>query len=258
MSAEPSTVPRVRVLGCPADAVDMDGAVRWLLDLVDAGRAGTRRPGLVVTLNPEMVMRARRDAAFREHLDGAGLLVPDGIGIVRALRRRGHAEAQRVGGADLLLEYLPHAVRMEHRVALVGAAPGVAEQAARRLGERFPGLHVVAADGGPPDAATATRVSAARPEIVLAAYGAGLQEAFLVRYLDAVGAFGGIGVGGSLDYFSGRIRRAPRLVQRAGLEWAWRLAREPWRARRQLVLPRYWLLERLEAAARSRRPSPRP
>ena len=258
MATELTAFPRVRVLGCPADVVDMDGAVRVLIDTVEAGRAGATPRALVVTLNPEMVMRTRRDPAFRAHVEQAALLVPDGIGVVRALRRRGYPAAQRVGGADLLMAYLPHAAERRHRLALVGAAPGVAVAAARQLQDRFPGLLVVATDGGAPDAATATRVSAARPEIVLAAYGAGLQEAFLVRYLGAVGAFGGIGVGGTLDYISGRVRRAPSLVQRAGLEWAWRLAREPWRVRRQLVLPRYWVLERLEAASRSQTPSRRP
>ena len=84
-----------------------------------------------------------------------------------------------------------------------------------------------------------------------------MQEAFLFRYLDAIGAFGGIGVGGTLDYYSGRLRRAPRLFRQAGLEWGWRLAHEPWRVRRQLVLPRYWMLERREARPGSPPPSRR-
>ena len=99
-----------------------------------------------------------------------------------------------------------------------------------------------------PTAATAVRLYEAQPDLVLAAFGAGRQEQFLERNLARIGAGAGIGVGGSLDFLAGRVRRAPSLVRRAGLEWAWRLAIQPWRVRRQAVLPVYWWLERREAA----------
>jgi N-acetylglucosaminyldiphosphoundecaprenol N-acetyl-beta-D-mannosaminyltransferase len=89
--------------------------------------------------------------------------------------------------------------------------------------------------------------------MVLAAFGGGRQELFLDRYLGPIGAAAGIGVGGSLDFHAGRVRRAPAAVRRLGLEWAWRLAIQPWRLRRQSVLPVYWWLERREAAASSAR-----
>jgi N-acetylglucosaminyldiphosphoundecaprenol N-acetyl-beta-D-mannosaminyltransferase len=231
------------------DVVDMTAAVRTLVDLVERHRrdAGSR-PAVVVTLNPEMVMLARADAGFRSVLESAALLVPDGIGIVRALRRRGHPEAERVGGADLVAAYLPEAERRGHRIALVGGAPGVARAARDRMVAAHPRLHVVAASAGAPDAATASRLHDARPEIVLAAFGAGRQEHFLAEHLEGIGAAAGIGVGGSLDFLAGRVRRAPQPVRRVGLEWAWRLAIQPWRIRRQAVLPVYWWLERREAA----------
>jgi N-acetylglucosaminyldiphosphoundecaprenol N-acetyl-beta-D-mannosaminyltransferase len=242
------------VLGCPVDVVDMNGAVRELITLVDEHRAGDAPPALVVTLNPEMVMRGRRDPRFHSAVESAALLVPDGIGIARALRRRGYPDAVRVGGADLLAAYLPHAARLGHRLALVGAGPGVAVEAARRLTSSYPQLQIVAADAGAPDAALAGRLRDAHPDVVLAGFGAGLQELFLRRYLEAIDASVGIGVGGTIDYLSGRVRRAPVFVQRAGLEWAWRLARQPSRLRRQSVLPRFWLLERREALSARPRP----
>jgi N-acetylglucosaminyldiphosphoundecaprenol N-acetyl-beta-D-mannosaminyltransferase len=85
--------------------------------------------------------------------------------------------------------------------------------------------------------------------MVLAAFGAGRQELFLDRYLGPIGAASGIGVGGTLDFLAGRVRRAPAAIRRIGLEWAWRLAIQPWRVRRQSVLPVFWWLERREAAA---------
>ena len=244
----PGAQARARVLGCPVDVVDTAQAVERLIALVEARRGDRALPGgLVVTLNPEMVMRARRDPTFRAALERAALLVPDGIGVVRALRRRGHPDAVRVGGADMLAAYLPEAARRGHRLALAGAGPGVAAEAARRLRARFPSLRIVATDSGPPGAALASRLRDVQPDMVWAAFGAGVQELFLLRHLSEIGAGAGVGVGGTLDYVAGRARRAPTLLRDAGLEWAWRLLMEPRRLRRQLQLPRFWVLERLEA-----------
>jgi len=238
------------VLGCPVDIVDMDEAVRRLVELVEHHRAdASAHPAVVVTLNPEMVMLARRDTEFRAVLEEASLLVPDGIGIVRALRRRGHPDAVRVGGADLIDAYLPEAARRAHRIALVGGGPGVARAARDRMVAAHPGLRVVAASAADPETSTALRLHDSQPEMVLAAFGAGRQERFLARHLGEIGAAAGIGVGGSLDYLAGKVRRAPALVRRSGMEWAWRLTLQPWRLRRQAVLPVYWWLERREVEA---------
>jgi N-acetylglucosaminyldiphosphoundecaprenol N-acetyl-beta-D-mannosaminyltransferase len=244
------TTVRARVLGCPVDIVDMATAVQTLVEIVERRRADeTSHPAVVITLNPEMVMMARRNPAFSSVLESAALVVPDGIGLVRALRRRGHPEVERVGGADLIGAYLQEAERRAHRIALVGGAPGVASAARDRMVETHPELKIVAVSDGPPEETTALEVEHSRPEMVLAAFGAGRQELFLDRYLGPIGAASGIGVGGALDFLAGRIRRAPAAVRRAGLEWAWRLAIQPWRLRRQSVLPVYWWLERREAAA---------
>jgi N-acetylglucosaminyldiphosphoundecaprenol N-acetyl-beta-D-mannosaminyltransferase len=224
----------------------MGAAVQALLDLVATPGAD---PALIITLNPEMVMHAQRDPAFAALLDHAALLVPDGVGIVNALRRRGHPVQQRVTGIDLLRAYAPHAAALGHRIALCGAAPGVAARAAAELMRETPGLQVVASDSGDPGPAVAERLRAARPDVVCAAYGHGAQERFLAEHLPTIGAAVGIGVGGALDVLAGKVRRAPAPVQRAGFEWAWRLAREPRRIRRQAVLPAYWWRERREAAS---------
>jgi N-acetylglucosaminyldiphosphoundecaprenol N-acetyl-beta-D-mannosaminyltransferase len=230
----------------------MATAVHTLVEIVERHRSdATSHPAVVITLNPEMVMLARRSPAFSAVVDSATLVVPDGIGLVRALRRRGHPEAERVGGADLINAYLPEASRHGHRIALAGGAPGVAEAAGERMTAAHPGLQIVAVNDGRPGRATATAIEKSKPEMVLAAFGGGRQELFLDRYLGPIGAAVGIGVGGSLDFLAGRVRRAPAAVRRLGLEWAWRLAIQPWRARRQSVLPVYWWLERREAATSS-------
>jgi N-acetylglucosaminyldiphosphoundecaprenol N-acetyl-beta-D-mannosaminyltransferase len=236
---------RARVLGCPVDVVDMDAAVRRLADLIGAHDASGG--AVVVTLNPEMVMRARREPDFARILESAALVVPDGVGLVRALRRRGFPQAVRVGGVDLVDAYTPQALERGERIALVGGAGDVASRAADQLRSRHPGLDVVA-DSGDPDFATAARVAEHSPQLLCVAYGAGRQERFLRDHLRTIGAAAGIGVGGTLDYLAGTARRAPRVVRSAGFEWLWRLALEPRRWRRQLVLPQFWWLERREVA----------
>lgn len=244
---------RPTVLGLPVDVVDMPEAVDRMAALVEARRRGERtRPALVVTLNPEMVMRARRELDLFAIVAAADLVVPDGIGLVRALRRRGYGSACRVSGIDLVLAYLPVAQARGHRIALCGGAPGVAHAAGRELRRLAPGLEIVATDSGDPGPDLAARLAKAGAEVVLAAYGAGPQERFLARYLGDIGAAVGMGVGGTLDVLSGRIPRAPETWRRLGLEWLWRLVRQPWRLRRQRVLPVFWWLERREAAARRR------
>lgn len=236
---------RASVLGCPVDVVDMETAVGALVELVESSRTGARSSAaLVVTLNPEFVMRFRRDPRFAAVVESAALVLPDGVGVVNALRRRGHRGARRVTGVDLLQCYAPVAAERGHRLALIGSRPGVAERAAAALRERAPGLQVVLADAGDPVPETVSRVAGAHPDVVCAAYGAGRQEEWLAGNLEAMGAGVGIGVGGSLDFLAGEVRRAPARVRNAGLEWAWRLLGEPHRIRRQSVLPQFWWLER--------------
>jgi len=239
----------VRVLGVKVDVVDLPSAVARLVVMIERSKS---QRSLVVTLNPEMVMLARRDLAFADVLDRAAMLVPDGIGLVRALRRRGFPWVERVGGVELMDAYLPLAAERGHRLALVGAMPGVAERAASELQRRHPRLKVVAAWGGAPDAELATRLRAVAPDVVCAAFGHGRQEVFLDEHLGTIGSPVGIGVGGWLDYLAGVVRRAPAPVRQAGLEWAWRLGRQPWRLRRQLALPAFWVQERHEAALQRR------
>lgn len=250
--------PRARVLGLPVDVVRLSQAVAMLIGLVERRRQAATPPALVVTLNPEMVMRARREPDLAAIIAAADLVVADGIGVVRALRRRGHPDAERVSGIDLLWAYLPWAAHLGHRLALCGAAPGVAAAAAEHFRRHLPTLAVVAADPGDPGPEVADRLAATCPDVVLAAYGAGPQERFLATWLGHIGAAAGVGVGGALDVFAGRVRRAPATLRHLGLEWLWRLAREPWRWRRQLVLPHFWWLERAEARRRPRAPSQSP
>lgn len=231
----------VRILGVRVDCVDMPGALARIERMLDAG--GDTR--LVATINPEFVMKARRDAAFRQVLASAALCLADGIGVVWAMRRQGCREQQRVAGSDLVPSLAELCARRGWRPFFLGAQPGVAEEAARRLETSVPGLRVAGCHGGSPwpvdDAESLRRINQSRADLLLVAYGHPRQELWIDRNRGRLKVPVAVGVGGAFDFLAGRRRRAPMIVRSVHLEWLWRLGMEPWRARRMAVLPLYAL-----------------
>lgn len=236
------------ILGCPVDLIEVEEAVRWMNTAVGASSGECRH---LVTLNPEYVMIARRDRTFREALRSADLTTADGIGIVLAVRWlwpsavRAHRLA-RVTGID----HIEMLVQLgEGLVFLLGGAPGNAAEAAIRLGRRFPGFAPAGIwDGGTAheldDRESLWRIRESGARVVLVAYGAPGQILWIARNRDALTGQGvrlAIGVGGAFDYLAGSVPRAPFWMRRCGLEWLYRLVREPWRWRRQGVLPLFVL-----------------
>lgn len=235
------------MLGVVVDCVDMREAVAEIVRLAELGRAGEQpETRLVATVNPEFVMRARRDVVFRRVLAGAALRVPDGTGVVWALRRAGHRDAVRVAGVDLVPRLAEACARHRLSLYLLGAQPGVAAAAAARLQARVPGLRIVGAEPGSPlpedDLDQARAIRDAAPDLLLVAYGAPKQELWIARNRHRLGGPVAIGVGGTFDFLAGRARRAPAAWQRLHLEWGWRLVREPWRVRRMATLPQFAML----------------
>lgn len=197
----------------------------------------------VVTINPEFVMRARRDEPFRRVLNSADLALADGIGLVWAARLLGHWLPERVAGSDLVLRIAQRAAEAGWRLYFLGAPPGVAEQAAQTLRDRHPGLQVAGTWAASPapevEGDIVARIRAAHPDLLFVAYGAPAQDMWIARNLSTLGVPVAMGVGGTLDFIAGRSRRAPRWVQSLGLEWLHRLIHEPWRWRRMLALPHF-------------------
>jgi len=229
---------RIRILGVPVDAVTDGEALDWAARALQNGR-----PHQVATVNPEFVMRARRDPAFAAVLDRADLCLPDGAGLLWAARQMGRPLPARVAGVDFVRALAHEGARRGWRFFLLGAAPGVAEAAATVLRAQNPGLIVAGVDSGSPDpaddAVTVPAVRRAATDVLLVAYGAPAQDLWIARNLVATGARLGIGVGGAFDFIAGRARRAPPWMQDRGLEWLHRLANQPWRWRRMLVLPQF-------------------
>ncbi len=199
----------------------------------------------VVTVNTEFVMAAQHNAVFRQCINQAAIVVADGIGIVWATWYLHKPVPERVTGTDTLIELAKHCAIGGYRLYLLGAAPGVAEEAGKRLQQFAPGLQIAGTYAGSPaldeEEAIIERMRTAQADILCVAYGAPAQELWINRNLSRLPVAVAIGVGGAYDFLSGRQIRAPRVMQRMGLEWLYRLYREPWRWRRMLAIPQFIL-----------------
>jgi N-acetylglucosaminyldiphosphoundecaprenol N-acetyl-beta-D-mannosaminyltransferase len=227
------------VLGCRVDAVGRDEAVSRIAQLAKAGEGS-----LVVTLGVEMVMAAQRDETFRTVVNGAALVTCDTIGLLLASRLRGGPLRERVTGVALVDALAARSASLgDVRLYLLGGSGDTAQRAADALRGTYPGVAIAGARDGyfrdDESAAIASEIRASGANVLLAGLGSPKQEVWLARWLAATGCGAGIGIGGSLDVFAGNVTRAPAVFQRTGLEWAYRLAKEPRRWRRQLALPRF-------------------
>lgn len=240
------------ILGIRVDDVTHGEALTRCAALI---ASGTR--GYVVTPNPEFVVLARRDPNFRRILNASDLAIPDGGGLLLAARLFGTPLREQVRGTDLCYALLEMAPSRGWRAFFLGGAPGVAQSAAAAVQRRNPGLAVAgtfAGRAGPEgDAETTAAVRASgRCDLLFVAYGARKQERWIDRNLRHVDAGLAIGVGGVLDFMSGRVRRAPRPVRAAGLDWLFRLAIQPSRFKRQATTIPPFLALALATAARRR------
>lgn len=231
----------IEILGVRVDDATYDELLAQIRAFVASGR-----PHQIVTLNPEMLVLAWDDPAFRRQLNTAALNVADGIGLMLAARYLGHPLRERVTGSDGIFRIAEECARRGYRPYFLGAAPGVAETAAQRLAAANPGLDVAGTHAGSPhpkdEPEIIERVRAAAPDVLLVAYGVPAEEKWIARNAQRLGVPVMIGVGGAFDFVAGVTRRAPPWMRRAGLEWLHRLVQQPWRWRRQLALPRFALL----------------
>jgi len=229
---------RTKILGVLFNNISPEEACDTAISFLERGT-----PAVIFTPNPEMVMLARKDAGFKHILNSADLVIPDGIGIVYASRFTDGPITQRVPGIDLLTDIFDNIRNSGRSIYLLGAAPGVTDTAAEKLTASFPGLKIAGNYHGyfkdEDDAGIISKINDAQPDILLVGLGFPRQERWIYKHKDIINTKIMIGVGGSFDVFSGKVTRAPKIFQKMGLEWLFRLIRQPSRIWRQRVLVKF-------------------
>ena len=242
------------ILGCRVDSLDAAAAVDRI-----SGWIRERRPAHVVTFGAEMAVLAARDERYRDTINAADLVVPDTIGVIWASRMLGRPLPGRVAGIELVEAVLAANAARGVRVFVLGAGAGAAESAAQSLATRFPGVVIAGMHHGffaaDHDEDVSRLVRSANANLVVVALGFPNQEYWIRENLNSIGGAVCIGVGGAVDVWAGRAARAPSGWRTLGLEWLYRLIREPNRFRRQLALPRFVILVLAQAL---RRPTANP
>ncbi len=197
----------------------------------------------VYTPNPEMVMTALKDPEFMEVLNTSAVNIPDGIGIVYASRFTENRIEERVPGCDTVLALFDKMRNTKKTAYFFGGAPGVAEKAKEEMEKRFKGLTVVGTADGYFDEEKEQLIIAdineKKPDLLLVGIGFPKQEKWIAKHLDGLDVKVAIGVGGSLDVFSGTVKRAPKVFIKLNLEWFYRLLCQPSRIGRMMQLPAF-------------------
>ena len=240
MADEPSLAvpPRAEVLGVPLALTDYRRTMDWMDAMVAA-----RRRGYICCAAVHTVMLCREDPELRAAVLGSSMTVPDGQPLVWALRALGHQISARVYGPDLMAAYCERSALNGIGQFLYGGRDAAAlEQLERSLRERYPGLRIVGKHSPPhrpldaaEERAVAEEINRARPDVVWVGIGVPRQEKWMARMRDALDAPVLVGVGAAFDFHAGLVAQAPPSLQRAGLEWAYRLAREPRRLWRRYL-----------------------
>jgi N-acetylglucosaminyldiphosphoundecaprenol N-acetyl-beta-D-mannosaminyltransferase len=228
----------LKILEVNIDRLDMQGAVERVKNLLSEGG-----PSLIVTPNSEMLAAAAEDAELARILNSADLAVPDGAGVILASKIMGQKLPERVAGFDLITELFAQLENEDCSFYFLGSKPGIVDKAAAELKKRYPNLNIAGYHHGYLDKELQQNVTAEINEkgidLLLVGMGVPLQERFLDKNLDGLNVKAAVTVGGSFDVIAGEVERAPLWMQKAGLEWFYRLVQEPSRFGRMLLLPKF-------------------
>ncbi len=224
------------VWGLPLARMTRDEAADAVMTLIDAGR-----PSFFITANTHYAMLTAERPELRAINDRAAFILADGAPMVWASRRGPTPLPERVAGSDLIYDLCERLARAGRGIYLLGGAEGIADEAGRKLQGLYPGLRVVGTACPPPGSLTGegcrriiAEVRAARPDLLVVALSQPRAECWLDEHLDELGVPACVNLGATLDFVAGRVRRAPRILQKTGLEWAYRIYTDPAR-----LAPRY-------------------
>ncbi|WP_027094279.1 WecB/TagA/CpsF family glycosyltransferase [Cohnella thermotolerans] len=239
-ASNPRPYPTVSLYGVPFSKMDMRATVDYLIRAIE-----NRQPHRVVTGNPIMLMTGLADPAYQRILETADLVVPDGAGVVWAARRLKQPVAERVAGFDLMHELLKEGDKRGWSVYLLGTTKDILDAAHANLARQYPGVRFVGKRDGyfkdEDDAEVVADIRRANPDMLFVARSVANQEPWIAKHQKELAVPVMMGVGGSFDVISGKLKRAPAFFRKFGLEWFYRLLQEPKRFKRMLVLPKFAL-----------------
>ena len=231
---------KINILGVNVDNVTMEGALEKVLTFLDGDG-----PSSVFTPNSEIIMAAYKDEDFCEVLNSASLIIPDGIGVVYASRILKAPLPERVAGFDLADNLIKKLSNGEKSFYFFGGKPGVAEKAKENLLSKYPSLNICGLNDGyfddEKEKLIIEDIKQKKPDVLFVCLGAPKQEKWINKHKDELGAKVLLGIGGSLDVFAGTAERAPEFYRNHGLEWLYRLLKQPSRFVRMLALPKFGL-----------------
>lgn len=225
---------RVDVLGVGFDNLTSENAIKLCKNLIDEHRSA-----YMATPNPEIVMAAWDNSELRSALERADLVIPDGIGVVKAAKILGTPLKERLPGIEMGEAILKYLAQTGKSAFLLGAKPGVAELAAEQIKKLYPGINICGTNDGyfKEDAPVVAKINAAKPDFLMVCLGAPKQEIWMAQNAASLDVGLMAGLGGSLDVFAGTVERAPKAWQNLNLEWLYRCIKEPWRFKRIARLP---------------------
>lgn len=231
----------INVLDIPVDNVTMEEAVERFKALVSEPNLHT-----IYTPNAEIMMAAQRDPELKMILSKADMLLPDGAGVVLGSKIIGTPLKERVAGFDFSIECFKLSPKMNISYFFFGGKPGVAEEAASKLKIDNPDINIVGIRDGyfspEEEADIIETINSSKTDVLLVGLGAPRQEKWIYKNKDRLNVKICIGVGGTFDGIAGVAKRAPLFFRKNGLEWLYRLYKEPWRYKRMMDLPRFVLL----------------
>ncbi len=231
--------PQVEILGITVDVLTFSNALETI-----AAFLGKNKSHVIVTADAAGIMIAQTNHEYRSVLLSADLVTPDSVGVLWAGRRAGAKFTERVSGVELVDALCKLSANNGHRIYFLGSSPGVAELAAEKLRLKHPGCNIVGTRHGffpaSDDELVAQEIAEAKPDILFVAMGIPRQEIFISKTKEIIGAKVNMGVGGSLDVFSGTVKRAPKLFQKLNLEWLWRTISNPKKIAKSKYLPQFF------------------
>ncbi len=242
---------RIDVLGIGFDNVTMAEAVERCEKMLNEDGSN-----LIVTPNPEIVMKARDNEVHKEIINNASLVIPDGIGIIKGAKILGTPLKERVAGYDLICNLLEKYKDGSKSFYFWGSAPKIAEIAKQKMEEKYPDIKILGADDGYFDdnkkIEIINKITELKPDILLVGIGSPRQELLINELLPNKIFKIGIGCGGSIDVLSGTVKRAPKIFIKLHMEWSWRLIKQPSRIGRMMVLPKFLREVKKEAKKKSK------